>query len=269
MSAFAKRVSYVWRLVATAICFAVFGVGGLVVSLLWTPLMHLWTSDPNARARVIRRTIHVLFRAFVALMRTMGVLSYEISGAERLRAPGQLVVATHPTLIDIVFLMASIPNGVCVVKQTLLDQLPFGPMLRSAGYVGNGEPQASLDACAARLQSGVSVVLFPEGTRTVTGRDARLRRGTARVVIESGARPLPVRIRCEPPTLRKGERYYEIPERRVHFTIAVGEPIELGDESASAFDSVRARAITEQIRRELDGTPSRKGSEGKPIGSHG
>ena len=255
MDTIAKRISYVWRLLATTFCFAVFGLGGLVASLIWAPALYLFVRDSAARALTLRRTIHVLFRMFVGLMRTMGVLSYEITGAQRLRAPGLLVVATHPTLIDVVFLMASIPNGVCLVKQTLLESLPFGPLLRGAGYVGNAEPKASLAACTERLQQGVSVVLFPEGTRSVTGRDARLRRGTARVVMASGVRPLPVRISCDPPTLRKGERYYEIPERRVHFTIIVGEHIDV-DGSNPSYESVRARAITERIRRELEGAPS-------------
>jgi len=254
--AIARKVSYGWRLVATTFCFAVFGVGGLLASLVWTPLVYGVVRDRDRRGRVLRFTIHVLFRAFVFLMKSVGVLTYEVAGAARLREPGRLVVATHPTLIDIVFLMALIPNGVCVAKQVLLDRLPFGPLLRGAGYVGNAEPRASLEACAERLRGGVAVVLFPEGTRSVTGRHARFKRGTAHVVIGSGVAPLPVRIDCAPPTLRKGERYYEIPERRVHFTIAVGEPIDVGHDSTSAFESVRARAITEHIRTALNGAGS-------------
>jgi 1-acyl-sn-glycerol-3-phosphate acyltransferase len=47
--------------------------------------------------------IHSTLWGFLWLMRTLGVLDYEIRNADRLRRPGLLIVANHPSLIDAVF----------------------------------------------------------------------------------------------------------------------------------------------------------------------
>jgi 1-acyl-sn-glycerol-3-phosphate acyltransferase len=246
-----RHLSICWRGFATGLCFACFGIGAILLSLIWTPLVSFVVRDAQRRARLLRGTIRRSFRAFVGLMNACGVLDYEVHGAARLCGSAALVVASHPTLIDVVFLIAAIPNGVCIVKQRLLDGLPFGPLLRAAGYIGNADPEGSLDGCLKRLAEGVSVVVFPEGSRNPDPRTAKLRRGVAHLIMRSGVAPVPVQIRCDPPTLGHAHHYYEIPARRVHFTIRVGPPIDLADRPPSEPQSIRARLLMEQIRRSL------------------
>ncbi len=246
-----RRLNYCWRAFATAFCFACFGVGGVLLSLIWTPALSLVIRDPRQRGRLLRRTVSFSFRTFIGLMNALGVLDYEVHDGDRLRGAAALVVASHPTLIDIVFLIALIPNGVCIVKQPLLNGLPFGPLLRGAGYIGNADPQRSLEGCLEHLANGVSVVVFPEGSRSANPKTAKLRRGVAHLVMRTGCAPVPVQIRCDPPTLGRTDHYYEIPPRRVHFTICVGTPIELGSRPQSESQSIRARVLTEQIRQSL------------------
>ena len=52
-------------------------------------------------------------------MHKLGVMSYEIKGLEKLNRPNQLVLANHPTLIDIVFLISRMPFAGCIVKEKL------------------------------------------------------------------------------------------------------------------------------------------------------
>ncbi|WP_245395049.1 hypothetical protein [methane-oxidizing endosymbiont of Gigantopelta aegis] len=47
--------------------------------------------------------VHCNFYFFIALMRHLGIMDYHIDGLDKLNRPGQLIVANHPTLIDIVF----------------------------------------------------------------------------------------------------------------------------------------------------------------------
>jgi len=114
-------------------------------------------------------------RGFVGLMRGLGVLDYRLHDCERLQRPGLLVLANHPTLIDVVFLLALIPHADCVVKGRLARN-PFtrGP-IRAAGYITNEEPQGVLEAAGASLARGNALILFPEGTRSVPGRAQRAR----------------------------------------------------------------------------------------------
>jgi 1-acyl-sn-glycerol-3-phosphate acyltransferase len=244
-----KRDFYYWRLVATGFCFAAFGLGGFVIGVVVTPLLSLCISDRPRLHRIVRRLIHLSFRLFVGLMRGVGVLTYSIRGRERLDAPGELVIATHRTLIDVVFLVACIPNAVCVVKDGVFRSRALGALVRAAGYVNSGgDAELSLQRAIAALTTGATLVIFPEGTRSSDAAEPRLRRGAAYIAMATGKPLTPVRITCEPLTLTKSEHWYDIPPRRVHFDINVGARIGVDPAASAASKHVAARALTARVK---------------------
>ncbi|MDH0083858.1 1-acyl-sn-glycerol-3-phosphate acyltransferase [Stutzerimonas stutzeri] len=157
---------WLWRLVATGLSFALFGIGGLCLRVLVFPLLALLPGDAITQRRRARQTVSRLFWLFVQFMYRSGVLTYEVEGAERLGSPGQLIIANHPSLIDVVVLIALIRDANCVVKQSLWDN-PFtrGP-IRAAQYISNNGSAEMLDEAADALQQGQTLIIFPEGTRT-------------------------------------------------------------------------------------------------------
>ena len=242
-----KQDFYYWRLFATGFCFAMFGIGGVVIGVFIAPAMAACIWNRERRHRSVRRLIHYGFKAFVALMKYLGVLTYDFRGRERLTVPGELVIATHRTLIDVVFLVSCIPNAVCVVKHSLFRSFAFGGLVRGAGYISNIDPQLSLQGSIDALQAGATLVIFPEGTRTNDDARMRLQRGAAYVAMATHTDLTPVRITCTPISLTKSERWYEIPLRRMHFVICVGDKIAVGS-AAAASKHVAARAITDRVR---------------------
>src|SRR4029077_834071 len=83
------------------------------------PLMRLVPGSASAHRRRVRATSRAYMRSFVGLMSAVGVLSYDFEGAERLGRPGQIIVANHPSLIDVVFLIGFTPQATCIVKEAL------------------------------------------------------------------------------------------------------------------------------------------------------
>lgn len=101
MNHLAARINWLWRLVMTGFCFALFGVGGLLLSLVWFNLLLIVQRDRANRRRLARRSIAASFRFFLTVARGLGVLDYRIHNLDALRSDrGCLVVANHPTLID-------------------------------------------------------------------------------------------------------------------------------------------------------------------------
>ena len=147
-------LSYGWRLIATALSFALFGVGGLVLRLLVFPLIDLLPGDARVRRRRARAMIQRLLWLFVQFMYRSGVLTYQVEGGERLGRPGQLVIANHPCLIDVVLLIAQIRDANCVVKQSLWDNPFTGGPVRAAQYISNNASPDMLDGAAAALRQG-------------------------------------------------------------------------------------------------------------------
>jgi 1-acyl-sn-glycerol-3-phosphate acyltransferase len=239
-----ERINYAWRVVATGLSFFSFGVGGVLLRVLAFPLLTLFVRDPERRSRAARSIIHYNFAAFIELMRVLGVLTYEVHGLERLRRNGLLVLANHPTLIDVVFLVSLIENADCVVRSGLARN-PFtrGPV-KATGYVCNDGGAELVEACIASVRSGKNLVIFPEGTRTPRSGPSRLQRGAANIAVRGVLDVTPVRISCSPRTLSKGEKWYHIPSRRFHVTIEIGEDIPVASFLEGTTAAIASRRLT-------------------------
>jgi 1-acyl-sn-glycerol-3-phosphate acyltransferase len=223
----AKRETYVWRILVTGFCFTLFGLGGLVLGLLVFPVILLLPGTGARRRARTRGLVQRAFRFFVATMSGLGGISYEFRGRERLGRPGQLVIANHPTLIDVVLIVAFTPAPACVVKEALFRNPFTRRVIRAAGYISNSPTETMIERAAAALQSGDTLVMFPEGTRTRPGQPLQFHRGTASVAVRAAAILTPIYIRCEPPLLRKGEPWYRVPPRLPRLTLDVGEDVDL------------------------------------------
>ena len=178
--------------------------------------------------------IHHAFRLFAWFMITIGLIRVTWVGRERLRERPILVVANHPTLIDVVLLVAAMPQADCIVKTAAERHPLLRRLVKGAGYIPNDRPEPLIAAGTECLRQGRSLLLFPEGTRSPEGRLGAFRRGAARIALRSGSDLVPVVITCSPPTLMKGQPWYDVPECAAHITLTVKEPIRVRDHEAAA-----------------------------------
>jgi 1-acyl-sn-glycerol-3-phosphate acyltransferase len=246
-SAMMTNFNYYWRLAATGGCFAAFGVGGLALSTFVFPALLL--TPRKSRSVRARWLIHKSFGLFMWLMETVGVMRLDVSGADKLRqCRNTLVLANHPTLIDVVALVSLMPVAACVVKRALWNNPFLGGVVRAADYISNSEPENLIDDCSAELAAGNPLIIFPEGTRTVPGEPLRFLRGAAYIALKSGIPILPVLIQCTPSTLTKRERWYHIPHRRFHLRIEVLAPVSPSRwVSPDEPQSIAARKLTQSL----------------------
>ncbi len=237
------------RVASTGISFAVFGIAGLILSLLVLPFVRSWPGTAREREFRCQHVVRHTFRHFIRMMVALRVLDVEVRAEEQLRQPGQLVVANHPTLLDVVFLVSLMPQADCVVKREAFSNPFMRGIVRSTGYLPNDLGGALISAGAQRLRAGRSLLIFPEGTRSSLSALGPFRRGAAHMALESG-RPLrPVVIRCEPPSLMRGQKWYDVPERRMHFSIECCEEIDPGDVvGATENRGAAARKLSAALR---------------------
>lgn len=260
----AERLNHAWRVFGTGVSFLAFGAGGL---LLWAALFPLlwWMRDPPRRQRLARRMVQKSFAAHVELMRRLGLLTYEIRGLERLQRDGLLILANHPTLIDVVFLISLLPNADCVVKSAVARNPCMRGPVRAAGYVSNDDGAGLVDDCIAAVRAGGNLVIFPEGTRTVRGQPLKLQRGAANIAVRGRLDITPVRLTCTPMTLGKGEKWYRVPSRRFHVVVDVQEDLPiarfLNDAGpGSGGDAAAARRLTDYLANYFAGEETRAGT---------
>lgn len=210
-----------YRTLGTGIGFVTFGLMGLLFQFIVFPPILLFVRDVQLRHRIARWVTHKSFYAFICLMRLLGVWSWKTENIDTLRRPGQLILANHLTLVDVVFLIAFIPNASAIVKAALVKNPFTWAPLKACGYVANNEGPQLVNDCVREIQNGSSLVIFPEGTRTPPNQTPKLKRGAMVVALEGKIAPTIVQISCEPLSLTKGNPWWNVPERPMFFTIKV------------------------------------------------
>lgn len=221
------RLSKLWRVLRTGLAFASFGWVCLRLTYVTIPRRRRTIPDSQALRRAVQRDVQHVNRQFVRVMQWLGLVHLRGEGIEVLSRPGILVVANHPTLIDAPALLSQMPEAICVTKRANASNLVLGGIIAAAGYLPNDDGRALVSEGAAQIARGGSLLLFPEGTRSPKGGLAPFHRSAAHVALEANCDLLPVQIHCDPPTLMRGQKWYDVPDRDFDFTLRVGDAISI------------------------------------------
>jgi len=232
-----KLLDRLYRQAATGFAFACFFLGGGVLAVVVFPVMAWFRQFRRQHAQ---RVIRSVFRFYLGMLQGLGLLRLEIGGRRRLDScRGRLIIANHPSLLDVVMLMALTPNAQCIIKHELWNNRYLGGVMRRAEYIRNDlEGEALIGACRRALDGGANIIVFPEGTRSRPGVMPRFHRGFANIATLTQAEIVPVVITCSPPTLVKGEHWWVVPATRPTFRVIVGEHLE-----TSGYKTDRHRAV--------------------------
>ena len=232
----------------------IFQVGGLVMTIFVFPVVNLVIRDRGRRAEIAQHIVHFAWKGFVRTMVVLRVIDFEADGAEILRGEtGTLVIANHPSLIDVVLIMSLMDRTQCVVKPAVWKNPFMRGVIRATNYIPNtGDPERMIHDCVSALQAGNNLVIFPEGSRTVPGQAARLQRGFANIAIRARAPIRLVAVSCNPPTLRKGEKWYQSPPRRPLFRVLVCDRLDTEALVRSEIPSRGARTLTALVAKRFE-----------------
>lgn len=241
------------------LCVATFFAGCLVLGFGIFPLFFLFgIFDRGGHRRRCTRVLGVGYGTFLLMMRVLGQMSW----GERLRVPPELegkpyvIVANHPSWIDVVYLLHWFPGSTCVAKGSWSRSFFFGTMLRSTNYIPTDVPEdeasltGALDRMVEHVKSGHPLIIFPEGTRSDFESLRRFRRGAFEIAARSGAPLLPVFIRCDQPFLMKGMSVWEQPNAVAHYEFEAWPPVDVAKEVAAGRTAKEICAEYEDTYRE-------------------
>ena len=111
-----------------------------------------------------------------------------------------IVMSNHQSLFDVWALIGKLPLQIRWVVKKEIRKVPlFGYALEKMGHIyidrqDRNNAYAVMEASAQRIKKGPSVIIFPEGTRSINGRLQRFRLGGAAMAIRSGVPILPVTV---------------------------------------------------------------------------
>lgn len=198
-----------------------------VAVVVWLPLVgvvRLATArDPGQyRAGLLFRKLAVVHQRLNPLWR------FRISGRmiDDPRRP-YVVVANHESFVDIL-LLSHLPWEMKWLSKAEFFRYPLvGWLMQMAGDIRLDRTDqrsmlSSMKQCRARLDQHVSVMIFPEGTRSDDGSLGAFHDGAFRLAIQAGVPILPVAVRGTRTALRKGDWRNDLSDAEAR----VLEPIE-------------------------------------------
>ena len=110
-------MKYLRSFLAT-ICFGIFGIGSVLVNFLIFPFIR---NKKELCADIVR----YLWKFFTGLLVFIGLIKIDIKKLGKIE--NKIIVATHPSFIDILILMSLIPKSTCFVKK----ELASNPILKN------------------------------------------------------------------------------------------------------------------------------------------
>jgi len=241
-----------WDYLMMALGLSYWGVFGGLLTLVGGPLHRIL---PRSRGeRLGRFLVHQLFRKFVVFLRFADLVRADLSALDRLqKMEGSFIAApNHPSLWDVVFIIARLPCSVCVMKKPILTNPLLGGGARLAGYLANDGLTRMIRNASQSLAAGGQLLWFPEGTRTRP--HARwinpLKGGCAIVAIRSQVPVYPIFIRSNSRFLQKGWPLWRRPVFPIRLRIDLGEPLipEAG-ESAQSFTARLSRVFEDELAK--------------------
>lgn len=229
----ASRVRYPIQCLLTALSTVFWGTAALLISLID------WRGP----------WVHACARNWGASIFTICRVKVRVEGLERLE-PGAsyVIMANHRSLFDIPTMLTTVPFPFRMLAKASLFRIPFmGWYMARVGYIPverehPKKARLSLEQAARRVASGLSVVIFPEGTRSNEGELARFKRGGVNLAHAAGVPVVPVAIVNSGTLLPRGSWHADPGV----ITVRIGEPLDPGEysEPRALADDVHAAVLS-------------------------
>ena len=198
--------------------------------------------------------VHIVARIWGQSILLISRVDVRVIGLSNIQPDKSYIyMANHQSNFDIPVLLGYLPVQFRWLAKAELFRIPvFGRAMLGAGYVkidrfNRKSAFESIRTAARRLKDGVSVMIFPEGTRSRDGSIQKFKKGGFVMAIESGVPIIPVILRGTWPIMAKSS----LRINRGDVEMEIAEPIDTTgyamESKAELMDRVR-----DVIRQKFD-----------------
>jgi 1-acyl-sn-glycerol-3-phosphate acyltransferase len=214
---------------------------GLWLWCCWVLSRLLRPGSNNAakeRIDLVRR-----FGTYLDLLRRWRIVDLEFIGFDEAALwHGSVIAPNHPSIIDFMLLMTSVPFLDCVMNAKLLSNPVTSGGARLCDFILNDPLRCMVKACKERLASGANILIFPEGTRTMTPPLGAFHHSYVLAAKYSSAPIRTIIIECDSDYFGHRFSYFKPAKCPIRFRITAGRVFETSP-------STCARSLSKEIER--------------------
>lgn len=189
-----------------------------------------------------------LSKVFSKIIVSVSGIKIFVEGKELLNPDAEYIfISNHISYLDIPILMQAIPNNIRFIYKKSMNKIPiFGWAMYLTKYIPidreNGrEAMKSLKKAAELTDKGISIVIFPEGTRSDDGKIMEFKRGFSVLADEAKKEIVPVLIKGSNNIL--GKDSFKITPGKAG--VKIFPPVEFTRDK-KLFDGIRDLLISEK-----------------------
>lgn len=228
----------------------IFALGGLFIGLFIIPISALKYKGFEHR-KFCANVVHKSWKFFSKLMCVFGSIKIKINGDfENIKS--SVIVANHPSLIDIVLLIGLIPNCLCLAKKELLKNPIMHNIVKYLYIINDVDLEEFQQETKNELENGFNIIIFPTGTRTLPDEELKIHKGSAQIAINANVDIIPITIKEDYPLLRKNHFPLDVGTKAVNFELTRKDNIKISDYKTSDITDIKLRKIlSDKIKEEI------------------
>ena len=173
------------------------------------------------RQRVARYVMHLGARILVWGLRCVKFMNVNVNVKAQDESTcitsSHIVVANHPSMLDAIFILSVVPNGICIMKSSILKLPIISGFARLAGYILQSTGPGLIAASIEALEDGGTLIIFPEGTRSSQHGLGEFKRGASWIAAKTGLPVAVFGVRMTPVVLGRATPWWRVPRFPVRY----------------------------------------------------
>ena len=236
----------------TLLSFLIFGVGASILNFTVVPLAKYFVKKEEL-LDFYSNMVHKTWRFFVKWLCFIGLIRLDIKNLDELvNIKNKIIVATHPSFIDVVILIALIPKTTCIVKESL-GKNPIISNIVNTIFITNDTDLDDLKIQTKKmLDSEFNLIIFPSGTRHKEYEFPKIKKGASTIAVNSGKNIVPIKFYADGDFLFINQPVWAADKKVVTFTIEKLAEIDvLSEINNGESEIIQKRNITKMIENSL------------------
>ncbi len=242
---------YTYRCLIKMFAFAFFGIGSVFVAIVIF-IMRIFIHPKKTFKKAARSFTSLTFRGFINMLRVLGCLSLKVDDRKKYKSlKSKIIIANHPSILDVVFIISLVPNTDCIVRGGLAKTILAG-VIRQIYMVNTLGYEEMVQLSKEALDSGSNLIVFPEGTRTPRHGTNPYKRGAARIALETGYDVQPIYIGgTDKYGLGKHDRWFSYnPTEKYVYDMHILDEIKI-DAYKDMDAAIAARHLTDDMHEKI------------------
>ena len=237
-----------WGIIKSVFAFSYFTIGSLIITLIGIIMLKIIPGKSEKRKLFYHQIMQLFTKSLVYIM--CNVKKQIINPAKEDFSKPAVIIANHSSVLDILLTVMQHPKVLLVTNKWVWNSPVFGAAIRMAEYYPVAEgADNTIPQLEDKVRQGYSVVVFPEGTRSVTGKIGRFHKGAFFMAEKLNLDILPLMIHGAGHTLKKGFFYLNDGQLTLKFL-----PRYRADQLAELGNGYRemAKTVSAQFKKEFD-----------------